>query len=101
MDQKTAKQFEEILKKALANVLTKDDTKSFLTKDDAKNFLTKDDAKNFATKDDLRKLKADLIEEIKESEAFIVGSADRNKADKSVVEGLEKRVTKIERKLTL
>lgn len=85
--------FEEIrsIKKALANVVTKEE---------AKHLATKDDLKNFATKDDLKKLKDDLIEEIKESEGFIVSSVDKNKADKGVVDVLDKRVTRIERKLT-
>lgn len=73
MDQKAIKKLEKLLQKALVNV---------------------------ATKDDLKQLKADLIEEIKESEGFSIGSADRNKADRSSVEALEKRDTRIERKLT-
>ena len=64
MDQRTLKQLEEIIKRALANVVTKDDAKNFATKDDLKKFAskgdlrkfaTKDDLKHFATKDDLRK----------------------------------------------
>ncbi len=74
MDQKIVKQLEE-LQKAVTNI-----------------------SKNMATKDDLKQLKTDLIEEIKESEGFIVGSVDRNKAEKAVVEDINKRLTLIERK---
>ena len=101
MDQKLIKQLEnliqKLLKDALINVATKDDLKNFATKDDLKNFATKDDLK--LLKNDLKQLKTDLIEEIKESEGFIVGSVDKNKADKKDVTELDGRVTKIERKL--
>jgi predicted nucleic acid-binding OB-fold protein len=93
MDQKILKQLEE-----LQNIVAKMAT-NMVTKKEAKDFATKDDLKNFATKDDLKQLKTELIEEIKDSEAFIVASADRNKAEKSVVEDLQRRVIKIERKL--
>lgn len=53
MDQKTLKQFEQLISNALRNVASKDDLKNFATKDDLKHFATKDDLKNFATKDDL------------------------------------------------
>ncbi len=99
MDQLTITQFEELLDKALAHVATKDDLKNFATKDDIKNFATKDDIKQL--KDDIKQLKAELIEEIKESEGFIVGSVDKNKADKNDIEALNKRVTHIERKFAV
>ncbi len=78
MDQKTLKQFEEIVQKALVNVTTKEDLKGFATKDDLlglekrfeKRFATKDDLlnlekrfeKKFATKDDIKDVakKSDL-----------------------------------------
>lgn len=108
MDQKILQQLLEEIREIKRSMVTKDDAKNFLTKDDAKNFATKDDLKNFATKADIlainneiKALKQELKDEIKESEAFIVGSADRNKADKSVVEDLDKRVTRIERKLAM
>ena len=94
MDNNLLKQIESLMQKLLDNALI-----NVAEKDDLKNFATKDDLKNFATKDDLKQLKAELIDEIKESEAFIVGSADRNKADKSTVTALEKRVSRIEHKL--
>jgi len=94
MDQKTLKQLEILIKKLLDNAMI-----NVATKDNLKNFATKDDLKNFATKDDLKQLKADLIEEIKDSEGFIVGSVDKHKADKAGVQELDKRVTRIERKL--
>ncbi len=43
MNQITPKQLEEIINKAVANLVTKDDAKQFATKDDLKNFATKDD----------------------------------------------------------
>jgi hypothetical protein len=92
MDQKTLKQLEKLIQKLLNQSML-----NVATKDDLKNFATKDDFKQL--KADLKQLKADLIEEIKDSEGFIVGSVDKHKADKVVVEELDKRVTKIERKL--
>lgn len=89
------------LKQELARHATKDDLKQELarhaTKDDLKYFATKDDLKHFATKDDLLQMKSDLIEEIKESEGFIVSIVDKNKADKSDVDALKKRLTRIEK----
>lgn len=104
MDQKLLKQLlDEIhsIKKALANVVTKNDVKNFLTKNDTKNFLTKADAKNFATKDDINAMGKRLTKEIREAEAFAIITADKHKAEKTVVDDLEKRVTKIERKLVV
>ncbi len=76
MDQTTIKQLEKLIQNLLDKAMI-----------------------NVATKDDLKQLKDDLIEEIKDSEAFIVGSADKNKAEKSIVEDLQRRVIKIERKI--
>lgn len=84
MDQKIIEQLEE-LQKNVAKI--------------AATVATKDDFKSFATKDDLKQLKTELIEKIRDSEAFIVASADKNKAGESVVEDLQRRVIKIERKL--
>jgi len=80
MDQNTAKQIQKLLDQALINV------------------ATKDDLKGLATKMDLEQLRTDLIEEIKESEGFIVGSADKHKAEKTIVEDHERRLTQIESK---
>ena len=77
MDQKTIKQLEKLIQQLLNNALF-----------------------NVAKKDDLKQLKTDLIEEIKESEGFIVGSADRNKTEKAVVEDIDKRLIHIERKFS-
>ena len=94
MDQQLLKQLVEELREIKSTMVSKDD---------AKKFLTKDDAKNFATKDDLVKLKKELsseiIEQIKESEGFIVGIVDKNKVDRAEFEALNKRVSTIEKQL--
>src|SRR6185437_4932194 len=85
---------------------------TMVTKDDAKNFATKEDLKQLKVvlkedleqvkvtlKNDLEHVKTDLIEEIKESEGFIVGSVDENKAEKTIVEDHERRLIRIKKKL--
>ncbi|HSX09684.1 MAG TPA: hypothetical protein VLF93_06015 [Candidatus Saccharimonadales bacterium] len=113
MDQNIIKQLEKLLAKALINVATKNDLKnfatkddlnSFATKDDLNSFATKDDLNSFATKDDLNSLEQRLHEKIKYDMDNVVvqigGIVDNRKADKSIVEDLQKRVIKIESKLT-
>lgn len=89
MDQKILQELFEI-KKLLGEVVTKDE---------AKQFLTKNDAKQFATKEDLKSMKEELIKEIRDVEVSVTVSADKNKAEKTDLERLETRVTKIEQKL--
>lgn len=97
MDQKTLKQLERlmqgILTKSLANVVTKDD---------AKTFLTKEDAKNFATKDDIHSLKRELLSKLKnldEMQMAIFKTVDKVKEDRGTVKELDKRVIKLEREV--
>lgn len=95
----------------------KNDIATFATKDDISQLRkelksTKSDLRNHTNtkitslrkellefKKDLMHVKRELIEEIKESEGFIVASVDRNKADKRKVEELDKRVTRLEQKV--
>lgn len=95
MDKKILEQLEE-LKKIVAYLAT-----NMVTKDDAKNFITKDDAKNFATKDDLNIMEKRLSKEIRDVETSITLSADKHKAEKKIVDDLEKRVSRIEHKFTV
>lgn len=61
-----------------------------------KSFATKDDLKNLATKDDLKRLEKEIIEKIDESQMEIVETVEKHKADRIQVQGLEKRVGKLE-----
>jgi hypothetical protein len=67
--------------------------------------VTKDEAKNFTTKDDLSNLEKRLHAKIKydiDNAIVQIGEiVDNRKADKTYIEDIEKRVTKIERKLTV
>ena len=73
MDQKILKQLEQLIKNTLVNV---------------------------ATKDDLKSMKEEIIEEIRDVEVSVTVSADKSKAEKVDLERLERRVDKIEQKLT-
>lgn len=87
------KGFREDLKK---DFVTKDDIKSLEDNIDKKlkNFATKDDLKNelknFATKKDLKLGLDDLLAEI-------IEVVDKNKAEKSDVEALERRMDEVEK----
>jgi len=52
-------------KQDLKNLVTKDEAKNFATKQDLKGLVTKEDAKNFATKKDIKKLETKLDETIR------------------------------------
>lgn len=82
MDQTTIKQLERLIQKLLAQTLV-----------------------NVTTKDDLAKLEQQLHAKIKydidNTVIQIGGIVDKRKADKTDIEDLDKRVTKIERKLAL
>lgn len=109
----TLQQIDELLKKRLSGLPTKDDLKDFARKDDLKGFATKKDLNSFATKDDLRKelskyatkdelrkvleaLKKELIEHSDQLFADLFESTDKRKADKTQVKQLEKRVVRLE-----
>ena len=90
MDQKILNQLlEEILtmKKALANVVTKNDAKSFATKNDLENLE--------------QRLHAKIKYDIDNAVIQIGDIVDKRKADRSEVAQVDKRVTKIERKLAI
>ena len=63
--------------------------------------MTKADIINFTTKNDLAEMEKRLTKKIREAETFAIVTADKHKAEKEVVEGLDKHVTRIERKLAL
>lgn len=90
------KRIESVLKNIVKNMATKDDLKHFATKDDLRSLEKNINNKleNFATKEDLKLGLDDLL-------ADIVEVVDKNKAEKSVVEALAKRVDKIEQKLPI
>ncbi|MDO8658312.1 MAG: hypothetical protein Q7K55_06225 [Candidatus Levybacteria bacterium] len=87
----TNKKIEIVLDHILQNMATKDDLMSI-----------KKELKNFATKDDLKKAlaehptKKDLKRELDDLAIQITLGADKHKAEKRVVEALERRVDKIE-----
>jgi hypothetical protein len=111
MDQKILKQLDEINKK-LDNVITKDDLdhalKNFITKDHLdhalKNFITKDHLdhalKNFITKDHLdqrlKKQAETICEDISETVNALFTETDKQKADRTELSEVAKRVTKLE-----
>ena len=90
MDQKIIKELQDI-KKALVNVVTKDDLRQELLK-----YPSKDDL-NIA----LEKLREDIAEDTSDVIRGFIESTDERKAERSDVKSLDKRVTKIERKLSL
>lgn len=61
--------------------------------------------KSFATKDDLKQeldaLRHDIKLDIDDALADIIASADHAKADRKDVENLDKRITRIEKRLAL
>jgi hypothetical protein len=83
MDQKILKELQDI-KKALANVVTKDEAKNIVTVDYLDSTLEK-------LRVDIAKDTGGVIQD------FIV-SVDEKKATKEDISDLDKRVTKIERK---
>jgi polyhydroxyalkanoate synthesis regulator phasin len=114
MDQETINQLEELiqklLKKALINVVTKDDLKQFATKNDLINlekrfeqkFATKDELKKLVTKEyfdeQLKKSLEEQAEDICEVMSDLFAQTDEIKAPRSQIANLEKRVDRLEHK---
>src|SRR5258708_35477345 len=100
MDKKTIKQLQKLLDQALINFATKDDLKNFATKDDLKNLVTKDDLKQelakYPTKDDLKNSFEKQSEDFGEVVSELFTKTDEKKADRTDVDHLDKRVTRIE-----
>jgi hypothetical protein len=95
------------LRKKQAKYVTKTDIKILATKNDLKHALlnrpTNDDLISFATKNDLDSLELHLHAKIKyEIDNAVIqigGIVDTHKAERKDVNELDKRVTRIERKL--
>jgi len=83
MDQTIIKILQEI-QKSLAKVVTKKDLNKALAK--------------YATKGDLLNMEKRLKREIRETETFAIITADKHKAEKSIVENHERRLIRIESK---
>lgn len=106
MDKKILEQLEELQKTVAylaTNILTKDDVKYFATKDDLKSFATKNDLKNLVTKKYFdTKLKGELdkqTEDICGVMTDLFAQTDERKADKSELDAVKKRVTRLEHKV--
>lgn len=105
MNTSDLRKIDNLIKKRLKNVATKDglkkfatrnDLERFATKNDLKNVATKDDLKRFTTKDDLAVLQKTFKNDLDDAVVQIIEIVDKNKADKEIVRQLEERVKAIE-----
>ncbi len=109
------KQIREVIREATRHLAAKKDLQGFTAKKDLREFATKEDLERFATKEDLKKeldkyatkedlkrelslyaTKKDLREGLGTLLVGIVEVLDKHKADKTQVDALEERVTKLE-----
>jgi uncharacterized protein YhaN len=101
MDQKTIKQLlEDIfeIKKGLAQVVTKDDAKSFATRNDLKN--VKDEMRD--VRSEIKNVKDELLAKLNELDKMqmaIFKTVELTKEDRIVVAKLTKRVDRLEEKV--
>ena len=113
MDQKTFKLLFKEIQAIKAQMLTKEDAKQFATKDDLlilQNEIretkdevkqTKDEIKQTTTelKEAIKDTKRELLDEIKNVEVDVTANLERGKAARSTVDNLDKRVTKLEKRV--
>ncbi len=98
MDQKTVNQLEQLIQqlltKAMANIVTKDDAKDFAKKSDLKDFVTKEYL-DHAFKNQREIISEDFGEVVNE----LVLKLDEKKADRTDLAKLERHVDRLEQKI--
>lgn len=93
MDKNLLQQIEQIIKNALKGFATKDDLKNLSTKDDLRN-LEKDLTKKMDTQ------REDIVKEISDNINGLMESVDRKKASQEDLDDLDRRVDRLERKVS-
>lgn len=103
MNDSDLQKIDGILQKRLKGFATKEDLQQFATKEDIQSLATKRDLKSelskYATKDDLKKLATK--EDLDDLLGDIIEAVDKNKAEKTQVVKLEKRINRIEEDLQI